>query len=67
VNVNPPWPIACPFTMSSRTVIRIVARPGDTSTISMPSPRLARSPVHIASALRAATSCGVIPGSPAEA
>src|SRR4051812_34807950 len=51
--------MACPLTMSSRTVIRSTARPGATSTISMPRAWLARSPAHIAAAERSATTSGV--------
>src|SRR5213082_1227908 len=44
--------------MSSRTVIDAVARPGETSVISMPSRRLARSATYMASAHWRAVSAG---------
>ena len=47
VNVKPPCPIACPLTMSSRTVIRSVAAPGGDLDELHAERRLARSPAHI--------------------
>jgi len=45
--------------MSSRIVIDSVAVPGPTASRLIPNPELARSPAHIASALRRAVSSGV--------
>src|SRR6266702_7405316 len=58
VKMKPPWAIRCPLTMSGRTVIASVAKPGPISTTSMPRPFEASSSVHIASAQARATSWG---------
>ena len=48
--MKPPWQIPCPFAIASVIVIDSRAPPGATSSNRMPSPRLARSSAHIASA-----------------
>jgi hypothetical protein len=48
--MKPPWAIRWPLTICGLIVIASVACPGLTSTSSMPSPRLASSCCHIASA-----------------
>ena len=50
VKIKPPWAIRWPLTICGLIVIDSVAWPDLTSTISMPSPRLASSCCHIASA-----------------
>src|SRR4051794_12391128 len=64
VNTSPPCAIAWPFTMDDVTAIRSRARPGPTSTSSMPSPALAASCAHIASAPRRAACSS--PSAPSE-
>src|SRR5580704_3049197 len=59
VKIKPPWAISWPLSMASPTVMVSVARPGATSTISIPSPRDAVSADHIASADARASSSGV--------
>ena len=49
--ISPPWAMACPFSMSSRTVMRVTARPSAWSTSSMPRRRDASSLAIIASTL----------------
>ena len=49
--ISPPCAMACPFTMSRRTVMRVTARPSPWSISSMPSPREAASFAIIASTL----------------
>ena len=58
VKMKPPWAMRWPLTISGRTVIDSVARPGPISTISMPRPLLASSSAHIASAQARARSSG---------
>ncbi len=58
VKIKPPWAMRWPLTMCGWTVIASVARPALTSTIAMPSPLLASSSRHIASAQARARSSG---------
>src|SRR5664279_343865 len=58
VKIKPPWAMRWPLTICGWIVIVRVARPGLTSTIAMPSPLLASSSRHIASAQARATSSG---------
>src|SRR6185503_17596883 len=51
VKIRPPWAMAWPFTMSSRTVMRVTARPSPWSTSSMPRRRDASSLAIMASTL----------------
>src|SRR5262245_55360979 len=58
VKMKPPWAMRAPFTISGLTVMVSVARPGPTSTISMPRLFEASSSFHIASAQARARSSG---------
>src|SRR5689334_4045614 len=58
VKMKPPWAMRWPFTISGRTVMVSVARPGPISAISMPRPLEASSSFHIASAQARARSSG---------
>ncbi len=59
---RPPWQMPWPLTMSERTRIVTIARPGPQDSIDMPSWRDAESPRHKASTARSAArwrSCSI--------
>ena len=59
VVMRPPWQMRWPFNMSSRTVMRKVARPGAIASTVMPSDCDARSAANMLSRTASASCCGV--------
>ena len=60
-NMNPPWHDPSPFSIEGPTVIEIRARPGPTSSSTIPIPELALSEAHIAAAHASANAWLIAP------